>query len=91
MVYYLHHWFNLTNRSVHKNSIVQFCWSGSDVNGLHLFKASQWMTFRNELIDGSLVENSSDQEDDIVNHVTVPTEQQHNVTIYEDYQFTVLC
>ena len=42
--------------------------------GLHLFKAPQGMTFWDKLGDGPLMQGTSYQQDDVVNHVTVPTE-----------------
>ena len=40
--------------------------------GLHLLEAAKGMTFRDELCDGSLMQGAGNQQDYVVNHVTVP-------------------
>lgn len=44
------------------------------MNGLHLLKASQRMALGDKFINGTLVQRSSDQKNDVVNHVTVRNE-----------------
>ena len=41
------------------------------MNGLHLLEATKFMAFWYQLRNGSLVECSGNQQNDIVNHVTV--------------------
>ena len=60
-----------SQRCVHQDSIIQFSRSAGNVNGLHLLKTTKRMTFANQLRDGSLVQGSSDQEDNVVNHVAI--------------------
>ena len=43
-----------------------------DMNGLHLFKRSQRMTFRDEFGDRALMEGAGDQQNNVVNHVRIP-------------------
>ena len=47
-----------SERGVDKNSVVQLSGSGGDVDRRHSFKLTQWMTFRDEFGDGSLVEGT---------------------------------
>lgn len=59
---------------IDQHGVVQFRWSCSDVNGLHLLETSQGVAFGDQLGDGSLVERPGDQQDDVVNHVAVSDE-----------------
>lgn len=44
------------------------------MDGFHLLKTSKRVAFWNELIDWTLMQGPSDEENDVVNHVTVPGE-----------------
>lgn len=61
----------LTKWCIHQDGIIELCWSLGNVNGLHLFKAAKWMALGHKLRDGPLMQSSSDQQNDIVNHIAV--------------------
>lgn len=62
--------------SVYQHGIVQFSWCGSNMYSFHLFKATQWMTLGNQFRNGSLVQSTSDQQNNIVNHIAIGDEVQ---------------
>lgn len=61
---------------VHQNGIVQLSWVGGYMNGLHLLETAQRMAFRNQLGDGALMQCARDQQNDVIDHVTVRDEVQ---------------
>lgn len=63
----------LTQGSVHQDGIVELCGRLCDVHSFHLLKTSQRVALGNQLGDGALVQSPSDQQDDVVNHVAVPS------------------
>lgn len=67
-----------SQRSVNQHGVVQLSWCSCYMNGLHLFEASQWVTLRDQLGNGSLMQSSSDQQNDVVNHVAVCDEVQES-------------
>ena len=38
---------------------------------LHLLETAEWVAFGNQLVDWSLVEGASDQQNDVINHIAV--------------------
>ena len=61
-----------TKLCVHNNSVVQIGGCRGNVDSLHLLEASQGMTLWYELRDGTLMQGTSDEKNDIVDHVAVP-------------------
>ena len=63
---------------VDKHCIVELSRRGSDMDRLHLLETSKWMALGDELGDRTLVESPGDEQDDVVNHVTVGDEVQES-------------
>lgn len=65
-------WKQPTQGRVHQDGVVELGWGLGDVDCLHLLEAAQRVTLGHQLRDGTLVEGSGDQQDDVIDHVAVP-------------------
>lgn len=61
---------------IDQHGIVQLGRIGSHMDGFHLLKTTQRMAFRDQFRNRTLMQRASDQQNDIVNHVTVRDEIQ---------------
>lgn len=61
---------------IDQHSVIQLGWIGSHMDGLHLLETTQWMTLWNQFRNRTLMQRSSDQQNDIVDHVAVRDEIQ---------------
>lgn len=66
----------LTEGRVHQDGVVEFSGCLGNVDCLHLLKAAQGVALGHQLGDGALVQGARDQQDDIIDHVAVPTHGQ---------------
>lgn len=65
-----------SQRCVDEHSVVQLSRIGRHMDGLHLLEAAQRMALGDQLGDGTLVQRSGDQQNDVVDHVAVGDEIQ---------------
>ena len=55
------------------------------MDGFHLLKTAKGVTFSDQLTDWTLMQRSSDQENNIVNHVSIPLKQNHAMQTPHNY------